>query len=177
MCVEQAPLPLFYPPWNPQLTSPDSMLDEPRAADALMAFADKLREHDIPCSGFQMSSGYTVAETEPKTRNVFTWNRHRFPDPKGWIDAYHARGIKMIANIKPYVLGSHPEYAKLKAAGAFFEDPITKASAEARLWSAGGGESGVGGHIDFTSQAGYDWWYAGVKELRELGIDCMWNDK
>jgi hypothetical protein len=34
-----------------------SMTDEPRAADGLMGFADKLLEHDIPCSGFQMSSG------------------------------------------------------------------------------------------------------------------------
>ncbi|KAF2733368.1 neutral alpha-glucosidase ab precursor [Polyplosphaeria fusca] len=153
-----------------------SMLDEPRACDALMGFANKLKEHDIPCSGFQMSSGYTVAETEPKTRNVFTWNRHRFPDPKGFLDAYHKEGIRLIANIKPYVLASHPEYEKLRKAGAFFTDPATGESATARLWSAGGGESGVGGHIDFTSEAGYRWWYEGVRELRRLGIDCMWND-
>ncbi|KAJ4291903.1 hypothetical protein N0V90_009800 [Kalmusia sp. IMI 367209] len=153
-----------------------SMLDEPRACDALMDFANKLKEHDIPCSGFQMSSGYTVAETEPKTRNVFTWNYHRFPDPKGFLDAYHKEGIRLIANIKPYVLANHPEYEKLKKAGALFTDSLTLASAEARLWSAGGGESGIGGHIDFTSEAGYRWWYDGVKELRRLGIDCMWND-
>jgi alpha-glucosidase (family GH31 glycosyl hydrolase) len=153
-----------------------SMLDEPRASEALMEFANKLREHDIPCSGFQLSSGYTVAETEPKTRNVFTWNRHRFPDPKGWVDEYHKRGIRIIANVKPYVLDSHPEYARLRTAGAFFKDTRTSKSAEARLWSAGGGESGVGGHIDFTSKAGYAFWVNGVKELRELGIDCIWND-
>ncbi|KIV99243.1 uncharacterized protein PV09_09105 [Verruconis gallopava] len=153
-----------------------SMLDEPRACDALMDFADKLKEHDIPCSGFQMSSGYTVAETEPKTRNVFTWNRHRFPDPRAFIDAYHARGIRIIANVKPYVLASHPEYERLRKAGAFFTDPRTGGSGEARLWSAGGGESGVGGHIDFTSTAGYKFWYDGAKELRHLGIDCIWND-
>ncbi|KAF2852575.1 glycoside hydrolase family 31 protein [Plenodomus tracheiphilus IPT5] len=153
-----------------------SMLDEPRASDALMEFTGKLKQHDIPCSGFQMSSGYTVAETEPKTRNVFTWNKHRFPDPKGFIDAFHREGIRLIANVKPYVLGSHPEYEKLKAAGAFFTDSLTLASAEARLWSAGGGESGVGGHIDFTSAAGYKWWYEGVRELKRLGIDCIWND-
>ncbi|KAK7183001.1 hypothetical protein DPSP01_006050 [Paraphaeosphaeria sporulosa] len=153
-----------------------SMLDEPRASDALMEFADKLKRHDIPCSGFQMSSGYTVAETEPKTRNVFTWNKHRFPDPKGFIDAYHKAGIRLIANIKPYVLANHPEYETLKSAGALFTDSLTMASAEARLWSAGGGESGIGGHIDFTSEAGYRWWYDGVRELRKLGIDCMWND-
>ncbi|PVH98090.1 glycoside hydrolase family 31 protein [Periconia macrospinosa] len=153
-----------------------SMLDEPRAADALMEFAAKVKKHDIPCSGFQMSSGYTVAETEPKTRNVFTWNYHRFPDPKGFIDAYHKEGIRLIANVKPYVLGNHPEYEKLRKAGAFFTDPATGESAEARLWSAGGGESGVGGHIDFTSEAGYRWWYEGVAELKRLGIDCIWND-
>jgi alpha-glucosidase (family GH31 glycosyl hydrolase) len=153
-----------------------SMLDEPRASDALMGFASKLKEHDIPCSGFQMSSGYTVAETEPKTRNVFTWNRHRFPDPKAFIDAYHKEGIKLIANVKPYVLGSHPQYEKLREVGAFFTDPATGESAEARLWSAGGGESGVGGHIDFTSEAGYQWWHEGVRELKRLGIDCIWND-
>ncbi|CBX97527.1 hypothetical protein IAQ61_007064 [Plenodomus lingam] len=153
-----------------------SMLDEPRASDALMEFAAKLKKHDIPCSGFQMSSGYTVAETEPKTRNVFTWNKHRFPDPQGFIDAFHKKGIRLIANVKPYVLSNHPEYTKLKASGAFFTDSLTLVSAEARLWSAGGGESGVGGHIDFTSAAGYKWWYQGVQELKRLGIDCIWND-
>ncbi|KAI4956517.1 hypothetical protein J4E91_000729 [Alternaria rosae] len=153
-----------------------SMTDDPPANQSMMEFAAKLKEYDIPCSGMQMSSGYTVAETEPKTRNVFTWNKHRFPDPKGWIDAYHREGIRLIANVKPYVLGSHPEYQKLKDAGAFFTDSLTLASAEARLWSAGGGESGIGGHIDFTSKAGYQWWYDGIRELKRVGIDCIWND-
>ncbi|KAK4569627.1 hypothetical protein LTR86_003391 [Recurvomyces mirabilis] len=153
-----------------------SMLDDPPAHEALMAFADKLKEHEIPCSGFQMSSGYTVAEQEPKTRNVFTWNRHRIPDPKAFCDEYHKRGIRLIANIKPYVLASHPAYAELKKNGAFFTDPRTGGTGIARLWSAGGGTSGEGGHIDFTSQAGWDFWYQGVQALRETGMDCMWND-
>ncbi|KAH7117546.1 glycosyl hydrolases family 31-domain-containing protein [Dendryphion nanum] len=153
-----------------------SMLDEPPAHEALMEFANKLKQHDIPCSGFQMSSGYTVAETEPKTRNVFTWNRHRFPDPKGFLDAFHREGIRLIANVKPYVLANHPEYEKLRAAGAFFTDADSGESAQARLWSAGGGESGIGGHIDFTSEAGYRWWFEGIRELKRVGIDCIWND-
>ena len=153
-----------------------SMLDSPRASHALMEFAGKLKHYDIPCSGFQMSSGYTVAETEPKTRNVFTWNRHRFPDPKAFCDAFHAKGIRLIANIKPYVLASHPEYQNLVKAGALFTDLRTGETGVARLWSAGGGESGEGGHIDFSSKAGYDFWCNGVKELRKTGMDCMWND-
>ncbi|EME89698.1 glycoside hydrolase family 31 protein [Pseudocercospora fijiensis CIRAD86] len=153
-----------------------SMLDEPRASDALMDWASKVEKYDIPCSGFQMSSGYTVAETEPKTRNVFTWNKHRFPDPKAFCDAFHAKGIRLIANIKPYILASHPEYEKLVKANALFKDLNSGGSGIARLWSAGGGESGEGGHIDFSSKAGYDFWYNGVKELRKVGMDCMWND-
>ncbi|KAK9357517.1 glycoside hydrolase family 31 protein [Lipomyces starkeyi] len=153
-----------------------SMLDEPRACDALLDFADKLKEHDIPCSAFQLSSGYTVAEKPPMTRNVFTWNRRRFPDPKRFIDAYHSRGIRLIANVKPYVLENHPEYRELADAGALFTDPRSKNPAVARLWSAGGGESSIGSHIDFTSAAGFQWWYEGVKSLKALGIDSIWND-
>lgn len=44
------------------------------------------------------------------------------------------------------------------------------------MWSAGGGESGIGGHIDFTSSAGYRFWYEGIRELKQLGIDGIWND-
>lgn len=153
-----------------------SMLDDPPAHEALLEVARKLREHDIPCSAHQMSSGYTVSETPPHTRNVFTWNHHRFPDPRAFTQEYHRLGIRLIANVKPYVLANHPEYEKLRAAGALFKDPRTGDSAVTRLWSAGGGESGEGGHIDFTSAAGFKWWYDGVRRLCEDGIDCMWND-
>ena len=153
-----------------------SMLHEPSAADALLEWAKKVKEHDIPCSGFQLSSGYTVSETPPKTRNVFIWNRHRFPNPEAWIEAFHKHGIRIIANVKPYVLENHPAYSELKQAGALFHDPVREQSAKMRLWSAGGGESGEGSHIDFTSSAGFRWWYEGVRKLKKQGIDCIWND-
>ncbi|PMB63494.1 Alpha-glucosidase 2 [Beauveria bassiana] len=177
--AELVGFPLLVPRWAFGYLSGGmkySMLDDPPASEALLELARKMKQHDIPCSAYQMSSGYTVAETPPKTRNVFTWNRHRFADPQGWIREYHKLGMRLIANVKPYVLGSHPEYETLKAANAFFTDPNTKQPAVARLWSAGGGESGEGGHIDFTSEAGFKWWYNGVKKLREEGIDCIWND-
>lgn len=153
-----------------------SMEDKPRAADSIVDFINNCEKYDIPVSAFQMSSGYTVAEVEPKTRNVFTWNRHRFPDPRAFTKECHRRGVRLLANVKPYVLDNHPEYKKLSTAGAFFTDPLTKLSGVARLWSAGGGESGEGSHIDFTSKAGFDWWYEGCRALKDVGIDGMWND-
>ncbi|KAI5863805.1 glycoside hydrolase family 31 protein [Durotheca rogersii] len=153
-----------------------SMEDSPRARDVIYEFISNCEKHGMPCSAFQMSSGYTVAETEPKTRNVFTWNRHRFPDPRAFTRECHRRGVRLLANIKPYVLANHPAYPELSKTGAFFKDPATGTTAVARLWSAGGGESGEGSHLDFSSKAGYNWWYNGVKALKEVGIDAMWND-
>ncbi|TAQ88459.1 hypothetical protein B7494_g3240 [Chlorociboria aeruginascens] len=153
-----------------------STLDEPRACDALLEFAEKLKKYDIPCSAFQLSSGYTIAETEPKTRNVFTWNRHRFPNPEEFVAKYNAEGIRIIANVKPYLISNHPEYPNLVSKRALFTDPRTQKSAVARLWSAGGGTSSEGGHIDFTSKAGFQWWYDGIIGLRKCGIEGIWND-
>ncbi|CAG8980774.1 hypothetical protein HYALB_00012874 [Hymenoscyphus albidus] len=151
-------------------------MDEPRAADVLYEFAEKLKKHDIPCNALQLSSGYSIAATEPKVRNVFTWNRHRFPDPEEFLAKYHHEGIRIIANIKPYVLAAHPDYQKLVDGKALFTNPRTKQSAVARLWSAGGGESVEGGHIDFTSDLGFKWWFEGVKYLRTAGVEGIWND-
>ncbi|PNP48544.1 hypothetical protein TGAMA5MH_00438 [Trichoderma gamsii] len=177
--ADLAGYPLLVPRWAFGYLSGGmkySMLDDPPASEALLDLARKMKEHDIPCSAYQMSSGYTVAEKPPKTRNVFTWNRHRFSDPEGWIKEYHKLGMRLIANVKPYVIATHPEYETLKAANALFIDPHTKKTAVTRLWSAGGGESADGGHIDFTSAAGFKWWYEGVKKLSQEGIDCIWND-
>lgn len=153
-----------------------TMGDDPPAYQQLLEFADKLKEHDIPCSAHQMSSGYSIAAEEPKVRNVFNWNRHRFPDPKGWAAQYHALGIRLLSNIKPFILASHPNYRELDQARGMFTDPKTGKTAQVRLWSAGGGESDIGGHLDFTSPATYNWWRDGVRTLRKEGIDAMWND-
>lgn len=153
-----------------------TMGDDPPAYRQLLDFAAKLKEHDIPCSAHQMSSGYSIAETEPRVRNVFTWNKHRFPNPEEWIARYHAQGIRLLTNIKPFLLASHPDYRYLAENGGLFTHSRAQTTAEMRLWSAGGGESGMGSHVDFTSSAAYEWWVCGVQKLKEQGIDAMWND-
>ncbi|RAH45468.1 putative alpha-glucosidase [Aspergillus brunneoviolaceus CBS 621.78] len=177
--AELVGFPLLVPRWAYGYISGGykyTMMDEPPAHQALMNFADKLREHGIPCSAHQMSSGYSIAETEPKVRNVFTWNKHRFPNPEEWIAKYHARGIRLLTNIKPFLLASHPDFQKLVDADGFFKDPTTSEPGWMRLWSAGGATGGDGCHIDFTCAAAFRWWYEGVQSLKHAGIDGMWND-
>lgn len=176
--AELVGFPLLVPKWAFGYISGGyqyCMGDDPPAAQQLLAFAEKLKEHDIPCSAHQMSSGYSISEIEPKVRNVFNWNRHRFPDPEKWIVDYHSRGLRLLTNIKPFVLKSHPDYQYLKENNGLFTGMDGK-TATMRLWSAGGGESGDGSHIDFTSEAAFQWWFKGVQELKKKGIDAMWND-
>ncbi|KAK5940727.1 hypothetical protein PMZ80_007144 [Knufia obscura] len=177
--AELVGFPLLAPRWSFGYLSGGykyTMMDDPPAHQGLIEFADKLKEHDIPCSGHQMSSGYSISEKVPKVRNVFTWNKHRFPDPEAWTAKYHSLGIRLLANIKPFILASHPNYDELDDAKGMFTDPRTGKTATVRLWSAGGGESDIGGHLDFTSPATYNWWRNGVRMLKEQGIDAAWND-
>lgn len=149
--------------------------DNPPAQELLMKFPTMCKQHDIPCSAMHLSSGYTVSMEPPLTRNVFTINRHRFPDPVRLFKHLSDAGIRTVANIKPYVLETHPEYQALAERGAFFETTEGKV-AVTRLWSAGLGESGRGSWLDMTSSAAQEWWYTGVKGLIKLGIAGIWND-
>jgi alpha-glucosidase (family GH31 glycosyl hydrolase) len=175
--AELVGFPLLVPRWAYGYISGGykyTMLDD--ADKALLEFAEKLKHHGIPCSAHQMSSGYSIAAVEPKVRNVFTWNNERFPDPQDWISKMHEHGIRLITNIKPFLLASHPDFQQLIDGRGFFTDPETDKPGYMRLWSAGGATGGDGCHIDFTSEVAFKWWFEGVKSLKKVGIDGMWND-
>lgn len=74
---------------------------------------------------------------------------------QGFVGAYREEGIRIIANFKQCILASHPEYERLFATNSFFMNPGTSKPGVARLWSPGGGESGEGGHLDFSSKAAF----------------------
>ncbi|MFN8531530.1 MAG: glycoside hydrolase family 31 protein [Anaerolineae bacterium] len=145
------------------------------AQEQLKQFVDDCKTHDIPCSMFHLSSGYT---TDPQgRRNVFTWNRQRIPDPAAMVQYFHDAGIKVAPNIKPHLLTTHPNFEEVEQIGGFIRDPDTEEPALTMMWSAGGGESAYGAYIDFTSKAGFNWWKTKIKEqLLAYGIDAIWND-
>jgi alpha-glucosidase len=149
--------------------------EAPDAQAQLKRFVELCEEHQIPCDLFHLSSGYTTDGTG--RRFVFTWNRNRVPSPETMVQTFHDAGIRLAPNIKPYLLTDHPAYEIVKAAGGFVTDPDTGEPALCRFWSGGAYESGEGAYIDFSSQAGFDWWKNSAKAaLLEYGIDGLWND-
>jgi len=149
--------------------------DNPPAQTLLSNFPSLCKQHDIPCSAIHLSSGYTVSMEPPHSRNVFTLNTRRFPDFKGLCKRLAKSGMRIIANVKPYLLVTHPAYENLARGRGFFETPDGKI-AVTRVWSAGLGENGDGSLLDMTSLTAQKWWYAGVAELLNSGIDGIWND-
>lgn len=156
------------------LGSTMSYTDAPNAQEQLKQFVELIHRHDIPCDGFHLSSGYTT--NADGVRNVFTWNNDRVPDPTTMVQTFHDAHIKLLPNVKPYVLDASPHYpAQLRDGGV-----IRNADGSpyiARFWSGGAYESTNGVYLDFSSPAGYDWWQSQLKaQLFAYGMDAIWND-
>lgn len=147
--------------------------DSPPAQELLAEWPELCRKYDIPCSAIHFSSGYTVGDDGK--RYVFTMNTKRYPDFKGLLKGLHKAGIKVVPNIKPYLLDTHPSFKSLHAANALFENPFTKSPVVTRIWSSGIGENDRGSWVDMTSKEGRQWWANGVKELIAAGMDGMWK--
>jgi alpha-glucosidase len=168
--------PALPPRWTlGYLGSTMSYTEAPDAQEQLKQFVDLCRAHDIPCDMFHLSSGYTTDELG--RRCVFTWNRSKVPDPPTMVEYFHQAGIRLAANIKPYLLKTHPDYERLKAQGGFVRAADADEPATHEFWSGGLFQYADGSYVDFTHGAGYDWWKAGVTNaLLAYGIDAIWND-
>lgn len=160
--------PALMPRWSLGYSgSTMTYTDAPDAAVQMAGFLEKLAEHDIGCTSFHLSSGYTSIGDK---RYVFHWNRDKFPDPKAFVSSYAEAGVELVPNIKPALLRSHPRYDEVAAAGYFVADadgqPI-----EAQFWDE------VGSYIDFTNPQAAAWWRGQVKSaLLDQGIRSTWND-
>lgn len=136
---------------------------------ALAGFTQQLERHGLACGAFNLSSGYSLGDDG--LRYVFEWNRRRVPDPPAMLEPLKSAGIRTLANIKPAILCSHPQYSALAVRGAFVR------SAQGDDPWVGGFWGGPGSQVDFTNPDAYAWWVSNVRtRLLEHGIDATWND-
>ena len=138
-------------------------------AAELAGFVAELERHGLGCSGFHLSSGYSLGDDG--LRYVFEWNRRRVPEPAAMLAPLRAAGIRTLANVKPALLTSHPDYAALAKRGGFVRRAEDDAPYRARFWG------GQGSYLDLSGAPGYDWWRARLRErILEVGVDASWND-
>jgi len=168
--------PALLPRWSlGYLGSTMHYTEQPDAQSQLARFTTLCEEHEIPCDMFHLSSGYTTDEAG--RRCVFTWNRDKIPDPRAMVEVFHRAGIHLAANVKPHLLTCHPDYSEVAEIGALVCDSYSGEPHLVQRWSSGIHEAALGSYVDFTSEAGFDWWKAKVRtNLLAHGIDAVWND-
>ena len=160
----------FPPRWSLSYSGSAMQYTEAQDAEARLAgFLMQLREHEIPCGSFHLSSGYT---NENGKRYVFTWDKSRFPDPARLSRRFAEAGIRLIANIKPAMLNDHPRFAEVEAFRGFIRDSEDETRPHlAQFWG------GKAAYLDFTNPQTSAWWGREVKaQLLDLGIAATWND-
>lgn len=160
--------PAMMPRWSLGYSgSTMTYTDAPDAAAQMAGFLELCERHDLGCTSFHLSSGYTSIGDK---RYVFHWNRDKFPDPAAFVASYAEAGVRLVPNIKPALLRSHPRYDEVAAAGLFVADQDGQ-PVEAQFWDE------VGSYIDMTKPRAAAWWRDQVTSaLLDQGIEATWND-
>lgn len=158
----------FPPKWSfDYCASTMAYTDAPKSEEKMNDFLKKVKELDLACSGFYLSSGYTSIG---EGRYVFNWNYDKFPSPKSFISNFAQNKIEIIPNIKPAFLLDHPMYNELAENGLFIKNPDGTPFVT-RFWD------GNGSYLDFTNKSAFDFWKKQVTEkLLDNGITATWND-
>ncbi|MBO4339670.1 MAG: DUF5110 domain-containing protein [Clostridia bacterium] len=158
----------FPPKWSFDYNaSTMAYTDSENAYKKMLSFIEKLKECDLSCTGFYLSSGYTSIGNQ---RCVFNWNYDKFPSPEEFVKVFKDNGIEIIPNIKPAFLESHPMYEELKSKGLFIKNPDGTPFVT-QFWD------GLGSYLDFTNPEAFSFWKTQVREkLLDLGIESTWND-
>ncbi|EGD76111.1 hypothetical protein PTSG_00818 [Salpingoeca rosetta] len=175
--------PLMPPRWClGYLGSTMAYTEAPDAQEQLKKFVSLCHSHDILCDGFHLSSGYTCVDGADGgfgPRCVFNWNARRIPDPHAMFDHFNKAHMRVLPNIKPWLLAdSHPEYARAVASGVCVRDPDDPSRPYVGLfWSGGAGTFSRGSYIDFSSKEGFRWWADRCRtQLIQKGARALWND-
>lgn len=141
--------------------------DAPDSENQMNLFLEKLKEIDLNCTGFYLSSGYTSIGTQ---RYVFNWNTEKFPHPEQFIERFQGAGVDLFPNIKPAFLCDHPMYGEIAEKGLFVKN-ADGTPFVTQFWD------GLGSYIDFTNPDAREFWIANVKDkLLDKGIKYTWND-
>lgn len=72
--------------------------------DSYKALMNRFQEENIPFSVAVIDMDWHLVKIDPKYGNGwtgYTWNRELFPDPQGFLDWLHRRGMRVTLNVHP----------------------------------------------------------------------------
>ncbi|KZT44248.1 hypothetical protein SISSUDRAFT_1057221 [Sistotremastrum suecicum HHB10207 ss-3] len=165
------------------LASSLSLAEELDAQVKIIDFVHTCRAEGFAIDSLHLSSGWCQDEVTGD-RNFFMWNHRRYPSPEDLGHTLEEElNVKIIANIKPWLLESHPLFPKVDRMPALVlaakDDTQATEGGHARsmLWSNKLHEHALGSYIDFSSVAAVEWWKRAIHEyLLKNNVTGMWID-
>ena len=131
----------------------------------VLRIAQTLREKKIPADGITLDIHYM------DKYQLFTWNKERFPNPKGLTDQLKSMGFKTTVIVDPGIKiePGAPAYERGLKADIYLKYTDGKNYA-GQVWP------GWCNFADFTSEAGRKYWKSEMKFFVDNGISGVWND-
>lgn len=145
-----------------------SYYPEARVRDLARGFRERRIPADVVWLDIHYEDGY----------KPFTWDRERFPDPRGLIADLRHDGFRMVtivdphpkkqAGYVPYDSGVAGGHFVRRPDGSLYEGPVWPASAER--------DPGPSVFPDFSRSATREWWGGLHAGLLDDGVAGIWND-
>lgn len=156
--------PALPPAWSFGLwltTSFTTNYDEVTTSSFIQGMADR----DIPLHVFHFDCYWMEAYEWCN----FTWDPKTFPDPKGMLERYHDRGLKICVWINPYIGQKSPLFHE----GMKFGYLLKKENGD--VWQTDMWQAGMA-LVDFTNPGAVKWYQSKLKTLLDMGVDCFKTD-
>lgn len=156
--------PALPPAWSFGLwltTSFTTNYDEETTSSFIKGMSDR----DIPLHVFHFDCYWMEAYEWCN----FTWDPKTFPDPKGMLQRYHDRGLKICVWINPYIGQKSPLFREGMKGGYL----LKKTNGD--VWQTDMWQAGMG-MVDFTNPNAVKWYQDKLKTLLDMGVDCFKTD-
>uniref|UniRef100_J3MK77 Uncharacterized protein n=2 Tax=Oryza brachyantha TaxID=4533 RepID=J3MK77_ORYBR len=135
------------------------------SSEKVLQVVKTFRERGIPCDVVWMDIDYMDGF------RCFTFDGHRFPDPKCMVDDLHSIGCKAIWMLDPGIKNE---------SGYFAYD----SGSENDVWVQKKDNTPFVGEVwpgdcvfpDFTCERARSWWSGLVRQFVSNGVDGLWND-
>jgi len=131
----------------------------------VMNIAQQFRDRKIPCDVIYLDIDYMDAY------KIFTWNKERFPDPKGMTGKLNDMGFHLVTIVDPGIKVEKGYFAYDEGvANGYFAKYPNGTNYIGSVWP------GRCHFPDFTQEAVRKWWGASFNRLVDPGVEGFWND-
>ncbi len=136
-----------------------------KTEEEVQYIGNMLRKLRVPCDSIHLDIDYM------ERYKVFTWDKERFPDPKGLLSHLGEEGFKIVTIIDPGVKveEGYPLYEEGMKKGYFATAPSGETYVNA-VWP------GDSVFPDFGNPQVRAWWARQQKLLTSVGVRGVWND-